>query len=616
MLSSLLGDDKDVIPLKHLIIERTQGTPLFMEEMVQALFEEGVLQRNGKVTLASPISAIKVPPTVQAVLASRIDRLSAPEKELLQTLAVLGREFSLNLAQHVTLKSVDDLEQMLSRLQLGEFIYEQPAVGEVEYSFKHALTQEVAYNSILAERRRALHQRTGQAIEALYAQQLEDHYTELARHYFLGDDAAKVVQYARLAAEQQVVRGSFMEAANLIEAALKLIDRLPDGNARLRAELALRNVENFLAFALHGGSSLERERVVRRMCELGDRIGEVEELLRGLITLCNLYFVRGEAAPGLEVAKRCLKLTAEIRDAGMIADAHYSAGILACLCGKLRESLPHFEAAAHHSSRANRGMALVGFMYSSSTDLAWLLQLLGRINEAAKLSEEGLAHAHDSKHLFNLGHELILVGIISGYRRQSEIQLKHAEQAIALCEENGFPLWLRWGQINRGWALAELGQPDQGIAEMESGIKGLTQMGGAPQLPFATARLAHTYAKVGRKAEGLTMLNEALAHIERTGEKVDHAEMLRLKGEVLLMRDPAAVAEAERCFREALAVSRAQEAKWWELRTSVSLARLLRDTQRREEARTTLAEIYNWFTEGFDTADLKDARALLDELSD
>src|SRR5262249_9754378 len=152
MLSALLDDEKDLIPLKRLIGERTQGTPFFIEEMVQALFEEGVLQRNGSVKLAKPMSAIKVPATVQAVLASRIDRLPPPQKELLQTLAVLGREFTLTLVQHVTLKSVDDLEQMLSRLQFGEFINEQPAVGEVEYTFKHALTQEVAYNSLLVER--------------------------------------------------------------------------------------------------------------------------------------------------------------------------------------------------------------------------------------------------------------------------------------------------------------------------------------------------------------------------------------------------------------------------------------------------------------------------------
>ena len=242
MLSALLGDEKELIPLKRLIIERTQGTPFFMEEMLQALFEEGVLQRNGKFKLARPVSEVKIPATVQAVLASRIDRLSAPEKELLQTLAVLGREFSVSLVQRVTRKSDDELEQILTQFQFGEFVNEQPAVGQVEYSFKHALTQEVAYNSILAERRRALHERAGRAIEELYAERLEDHYGDLARHYLRGSDTAEAVQYARLAAEQDVNRGSYAEASNLIEAGLSLIDRIPEGSDRLRAELALRSI--------------------------------------------------------------------------------------------------------------------------------------------------------------------------------------------------------------------------------------------------------------------------------------------------------------------------------------------------------------------------------------
>ena len=165
MLSALLGDGKDLIPLKRLIIERTEGTPFFMEEIVQALFEDGVLQRNGAVKLARSMNAVKVPATVQAVLAARIDRLPAEEKELLQTLAVLGREFPFGLVQRVTLKPEDELERMLSRLQTGEFIYEQPATGDIEYTFKHALTQEVAYNALLVERRKVLHERAGVAME-------------------------------------------------------------------------------------------------------------------------------------------------------------------------------------------------------------------------------------------------------------------------------------------------------------------------------------------------------------------------------------------------------------------------------------------------------------------
>ena len=182
-------------PLKRLIIEWTEGNPFFMEEMVQALFEQGVLARNGAVKLVKPLSEIRVPPTVQAILASRIDRLPAAEKELLQTLAVLGREFPLGLIKRVAGKSDDELERMLSALQLAEFIYEQPAMGDIEYQFKHALTLEVAYNPVLVERRRLLHECAGQAIQSLYAGRLEDHLSELAHHYDRSRNVRKAVEY-------------------------------------------------------------------------------------------------------------------------------------------------------------------------------------------------------------------------------------------------------------------------------------------------------------------------------------------------------------------------------------------------------------------------------------
>ena len=302
MLAALLGDAKDLIPLKRLIIERTQGTPFFMEEMVQALFEEGLLQRNGSVKLVQPMGTIKVPPTVQALLASRIDRLSVPEKELLQTLAVLGHEFTVKLVQRVALKTNDDLEQILGQLQLREFIYQQPAIAEVEYSFKHALTQEVAYKSLLSERRRALHDRAARALEELYAEQINDHYGELAHHYLLSNDAVKAINYAQLAAEQAVIRGSYTEASGLIEEGLKRVDKLPEENERFRAELGLRSIESMVTIVLYGGPSPERERVIMRMCQLGESTGEVDQLLRGLVSLCSVYFLRGESARGLELA--------------------------------------------------------------------------------------------------------------------------------------------------------------------------------------------------------------------------------------------------------------------------------------------------------------------------
>jgi predicted ATPase len=229
MLSALLGDGKDLIPLKRLIIEKTEGTPFFMEEMVQAFFEDGVLQRNGAVKLVKSMNAVRVPATVQAILASRIDRLPPDEKELLQTLAVIGREFALSIVRRVVDgRNDDDLEWTVANLQMAEFIYEQPAAGDVEYTFKHALTQEVAYKSLLVERRKLFHERAGRALESMFAEQLDDHLDELAHHYSRSDNHTKAVEYLGRAGPQALQRSAYADAISNLSAGLNLLQRLPD----------------------------------------------------------------------------------------------------------------------------------------------------------------------------------------------------------------------------------------------------------------------------------------------------------------------------------------------------------------------------------------------------
>jgi predicted ATPase len=260
MLSSLLGDGKDLMPLKRLIIERTEGTPFFMEEIVQALFEDGVLQRNGAVKLAKSMNAVKVPATVQAVLASRIDRLPVEEKELLQTLAVLGREFPLGLVRRVTRKPEDELERRLSRLQAGEFIYEQPATGDIEYVFKHALTQEVAYNALLVERRKLLHERAEVALESMFGEQLDDHLDELAHHYSRSDNPTKAVEYLGRAGQQALQRSAYADAISSLSAGLNLLQRVPDSPERIHRELFLQVALGSALIANRGFASPAVER--------------------------------------------------------------------------------------------------------------------------------------------------------------------------------------------------------------------------------------------------------------------------------------------------------------------------------------------------------------------
>jgi class 3 adenylate cyclase len=239
MLSALLGENPELALLKRVIIEKTEGNPFFMEETVQVLLDEEALVRNGTIHLTRPISELKIPATVQGILAARIDRLERDTKDLLQTLSVIGREFSLSLIRAVTTKPDDELGRILNELQLGEFIYEQPGVGDCEYTFKHALTQEVSYNSVLHERRKQIHQRVGAALENLYANSIDDHLDELAHHYARSGNPAKALEYNERAGRQAVQRSAYGEAMRNLTAALEFLQRLPHNAERDRREFAL-----------------------------------------------------------------------------------------------------------------------------------------------------------------------------------------------------------------------------------------------------------------------------------------------------------------------------------------------------------------------------------------
>jgi adenylate cyclase len=350
------------------------------------------------------------------------------------------------------------------------------------------------------------------------------------------------------------------------------------------------------------------------VCEIGDELGGYH-LLRGQIALTYNFFNQAEHTRGLELARHCVDLAEARRDPGLLLDARAAAGLLAMFCGNFREAIAHFELVREISLQlgpdvhAGRVVASVGFSFW----LASTLQFLGRLGEAAKMADEGLRRARGSNHMFTLNYALIMRAVHCRHRREPEAARAWAEQAIALAEEYGFPWWLGFARLQHAWALTELGQVETGMAELVSAIAA-SELTGRSDRQTNRAQLAYCYARTHRTGEALSLLNDVLSQVERTGEKMYQAEIIRLKGEVLLMHDPPARAEAEKCFREGLEVARAQEAKWWELRTTVSLARLLRDTNRRNEADTVLGEIYNWFTEGFDLADLKEAKALLDEL--
>ena len=326
MLAALLGGGVELEALKRLIINRTEGNPFFIEEMVQALFDEGALVRNGAVKVARSLSQLRLPPTVQGILASRIDRLSAEQKELLQTLAVIGRESPLGLIRKVASKAEAQLERMLADLRAAEFIYEQPALTDAEYIFKHALTQEVAYNSLLIGRRKLLHERAGHALESMFAEQLDDHLGQLAHHYSRSDNVSKAVEYLGRAGQQALQRSAHADAIGNLTAALDLLRRLPDSAERIQRELLLQLALGPALIALKGWAASEVERAYTRTRELCERLGDPPELFPALLGLLAVYYLRGELPKAYELAEQLLRRAQSAHAPALSLFAHHALG--------------------------------------------------------------------------------------------------------------------------------------------------------------------------------------------------------------------------------------------------------------------------------------------------
>ena len=330
--------------LKQLILAKTEGNPFFMEEVVQTLVEENVLVgERGNYRLEKTPTDLHISPTVQGILGARIDRLAADEKELLQTLAVIGREFSLSLLRRVVAQPEEELYRLLSHLQGAEFIYEQPAFPEVEYIFKHALTQEVAYNSLLLERRKVLHERTAQAIETLYGSRLADYYSELAQHYSRSGNTEKAVQYLHLAGQQAVQRSANAEAVSHLTAALELLNTLPDTLERAQRELTLQITLGVPLVATKGYAAPEVERAYVRARELCQQVGETPHLFPVLFGLWLFYAVRAKLQTARELGEQLLTLAQSVQDPVLLLEAHYMLGITLLVLGEFAPARAHLE---------------------------------------------------------------------------------------------------------------------------------------------------------------------------------------------------------------------------------------------------------------------------------
>ncbi len=547
MLTSLLEEKvgatyaSPLQSLKQLILDKTEGNPFFMEEIVQALVEQGVLARPDTVGAHSraPLPTdLNIPPTVQAVLAARIDRLPAAEKELLQTLAVIGKEFSFSLLKQVVDQPEEELQPLLFRLQSAEFIYEQPTFPEPEYTFKHALTQEVAYNSLLLERRRVLHERTAQAIETLFHSQLEDHYSELAHHYSRSGNTQKAVEYLRLSGQQAVQRSANAEAVSHLTTALELLKTVPDTSGRARQELLLQTALGSALIATKGMAAPDVEQVYTRALELCQQVGDTPQLSPVLWGLFLVYLVRGELRKARELAEQLLGLAQSGQDPVLLLWAHYALGATLTWLGEFAPAQEHVQQSIalydsqHHRSYTllygqDPGVACLGFA-------AWTLWFLGYPDQALKRSREALTMAQELSHPFSSAYSLVWTALFHQFRQERQAAQERAEAAITLSTEQGIPFqWSAWGTVLWGWALAEQGQREEGIVRIREGIAAWQATRAELAQPYFLALLAEAYGKI-EVEEGRAVLAEALAVVNSHGERWWEAELYRLKGELSL----------------------------------------------------------------------------------
>jgi class 3 adenylate cyclase/predicted ATPase len=615
MLSALLGDSAELAMLKRVIVERTEGNPFFMEETVQVLQDERALvNEGGTLKLVRPLGELKIPPTVQAILSARIDRLPAAEKDLLQTLAVLGKEFALPLIRRVAGKPADEIDSMLGDLQLAEFIYEQPALSDPEYVFKHALTQDVAYNSVLIERRRTLHERAAAAIETLFADHLDDHLTELAHHYGRSGNAPKAIEYLAQSAKQAMQRSAYREAAASLTRALELTEKLPDDSDRNRQALKLQTDLVECAAALTGPSSAQCRGEIERALHLAEKLQDTHETFKALNALQPSYLISLELQRAREIADRTLAIADSEADEMMRATAHGAIGNVLIYQGRFRDSQEHLQRAI---ATADAQKAWPGFFSSFPQPLAlsvvgWNLWFLGYPDQARDYAGQSMAIARNQPSGFLLAASTMWNLRVYICLRDSGVR-DRSGQLAALADERGYAALAPLGHLFHGWALATQGDIDAGVEEMENNYQGLLRLSPGPT--YMQVLYAEAYCRAGRHDEGLRRVEDTLRMSDETGERTARAELHRLKGELLLSRNPSDDAEAEREFRTALEVSREQKAKSWELRAATSFAKMLARQGRRDEARAMLSAIYGWFTEGFDTPDLKDAKAVLDDLA-
>jgi class 3 adenylate cyclase/predicted ATPase len=613
LVQRVVGNERLPSDLVEEIVERSDGVPLFIEELTKAVLES-VAGNTERTRATTAPTTLAVPPTLHASLMARLDRLGPAAKEVAQIGAAIGREFSYESLIAVTDQTADELQAALNRLVDAGLVFRRGTPPDAAYTFKHALVQDAAYGTLLRSARQQLHARIAAALEHRFPETVDTQPELLARHFGQAGHATRAIAYYLKAGQRAIDRSATAEALAQLTKGLDLLPALPAGTARDRQELDLRVALGKALIAAKGYSAPETGQAYARAGELCQRLGDRSQLFAVLRGQYVFHNVRAELQTALQLAEQLRDLAERDQDPAHRLEAHRALGHTLLFLGE-------FVAAR---GQVHRGLALCDLparrrdsvLYGQHSGIACLssaaygLWFLGYPDQALATSDEAVRWARELAHPFSLAFALYYAIQVRRFRREAY----DTEALMALTNEQGFVYWSALGTINEGCRLVVQGAMAAGIARIGQGLAAHRATGAALYSSEQLGILAAAHGKNGEPDEGLSVLADALAFVDQTKEAYAAAELHRLRGELLLQRNPADEAAAEAAYRSATEIAQAQRARSWQLRATMSLAQLWRDQGKHRDAHDLLASIYGWFTEGFDTPDLKDAKALLDEL--
>ena len=601
------------------ITEKTDGVPLFVEEITKTILESGHLKDvDGHYELTGAFSTFTIPATLQDSLMARLDRLVSA-KAVAQYAAVIGRQFSYGLLHAVSQVNEAILQHELGKLVEAEIVYQRGVLPQATYVFKHALIQDAAYESLLKSTRQQYHHRIAQVLEAEFPETTGTQPELLAHHYTEANQTEKGVQYWHHAGQRASERSAHVEAISHLTTGLALLQTLPNTPHRMHQELDFQTLLGTALLATKGYAAPEVEAVYERARTLCQHVGETPQLTKVLVGLFLFYVNRPNFQTSHELGEQLLHLAHQAGDPARLLQAHMVQGVTAFWQGRLAQAWHDLEQGiALYDALQHRLMAVD---YGQDSGVVcrhyggWVRWFLGYPDQARTITNAMLTLAQELAHPLSLVYALSSASALHSRLREGRTAQQLAEAACALAAEHGFTHWVASATSRRGEALVIQGQSQEGIALIQRGITAKQATGSELGWSWQSANLAKAYGTAGQAYKGLSALAEGLAWIEKTGERSCEAELHRLKGELLLQQSSDNQVEAVSCFHHALAIARDQQAKSFELRIATSLARLWQSQEKRQEAHDLLAPVYHWFTEGFDTADLKDAKALLDALA-